>query len=159
MRLASFGAFLLGVSLFSHWGCSELGSEQQRTKRIVSTSDAPAAIGPYSQAVSIGDMLFCSGQIGIDPKSGEIVTGGVREEARQALKNLGAVLNAADLDYGDVARATVYFADLRDYAAVNEVYAEFFKESRPSRAAVQVARLPRDARVEISCIAVAAGER
>jgi 2-iminobutanoate/2-iminopropanoate deaminase len=131
------------------------GSAERETKRIIVTAEAPKAIGPYSQGVLVGDLLFCSGQIGIDPGTGKLVEGDVRDQARQALQNLGAVLRAAGMDYDDVVRATVYLADLSDYAAMNEVYAEFFKESPPARAAMQVARLPRDAKVEISCIAMA----
>lgn len=124
------------------------------TKQIVYSEQAPKPIGPYSQGVKIGNWLFCSGQIGIDPQTNSLVTGGAAAEARQALENLGAVLRAAGMDYSDVVRSTLYLADLQDYAAVNAVYAEFFKESPPSRAAFQVARLPGGARVEISCIAL-----
>jgi len=153
MRRLGIVLLLLGMQL-PGLGCGQR-SEAQGGREIIATAEAPKAIGPYSQGVRVGNLLFSSGQIGIDPKTGELVDGDVRQEARQVLQNLGAVLRAAGMDYSDVVRATVFLADLGDYAAVNEVYAEFFKDSRPARAAVQVARLPRDARVEISCIAMA----
>jgi 2-iminobutanoate/2-iminopropanoate deaminase len=124
------------------------------TREVINTSEAPAAIGPYSQAVKLGNTLYCSGQIGLNPSTGDLVTGDIQEETRQVLKNLGAVLRAGGMDYKDVVSATVYLADLDDYKTVNEVYAEFFKENKPARAAIQIARLPREARVEIACVAV-----
>ena len=120
----------------------------------IKTSLAPAAIGPYSQGVLAGDTLYCSGQIGIDPATGSLVAGSVEAEAERVLENLGGVLRAAGLDYEHVVKCVVYLADMNDYAQVNEVYARYFSESPPAREAVQVAALPRDARVEISCIAV-----
>lgn len=123
--------------------------------RIVSTTDAPAAIGPYSQAVVAGDLVFCSGQIALDPATGEVVAGDVRVQARQVLRNLSGVLAAAGSGMDLVVKTTVFLADLADYGAVNEVYATFFPgEKPPARAAVAVARLPRDARVEIDCVAL-----
>ena len=124
-------------------------------KEIISTDKAPDAIGPYSQAVKTGDMVFCSGQIPIDPATGEFVSGDVAEQTRQVLKNLSAVLEAAGTDLNNVVKTTVFLADMNDFTAMNEVYAEFFSENKPARATVQAARLPRDARVEIDCIAVA----
>lgn len=115
---------------------------------------APAAIGPYSQAVLVGDTLYCSGQIPIDPKTGSLVTGGIELEAERVLENLGAVLRDAGFDYRHVVRCTVYLADMNDYAAVNEVYARYFSESPPAREAVQVSGLPRGCSLEISCVAV-----
>ena len=125
------------------------------TKAAISTDKAPGAIGPYSQAVKAGGMIFCSGQIPIDPTTGEFVSGGVVEQTRQVLVNLSAVLGAAGSSLDQVVKTTVFLADMADFAAVNEVYAEFFSENKPARATVQAARLPRDARVEIDCIAVA----
>ena len=124
-------------------------------KETISTDNAPGAIGPYSQAVKTGNMVFCSGQIPIDPATGEFVSGDVAEQTRQVLKNLSAVLEAAGADLNNVVKTTVFLADMNDFTAMNEVYAEFFSENKPARATVQAARLPRDARVEIDCIAVA----
>jgi 2-iminobutanoate/2-iminopropanoate deaminase len=120
----------------------------------VSTENAPGAIGPYSQAVKTGNMVFCSGQIPIDTATGEFVSNDVAEQTEQVLKNLSAVLEAAGSSLGKVVKTTVFLADMNDFAAMNEVYARFFNENKPARATVQAARLPRDARVEIECIAV-----
>ncbi|MEP6849250.1 MAG: RidA family protein [Acidobacteriota bacterium] len=125
------------------------------TKETISTDKAPGAIGPYSQAVKAGGMVFCSGQIPIDPDTGEFVSGGVAEQTRQVLVNLTAVLDAAGSGLGEVVKTTVFLADMVDFTAMNEVYSEFFSENKPARATVQAARLPRDARVEIECIALA----
>ena len=125
--------------------------------KIVATENAPGAIGPYSQAVESGGMLFCSGQIPIDPATGEFVEGGVAEQTRQVLRNLDAVLKAGGSGLERVVKTTVFLADMNDFSAMNEVYAEFFSANKPARATVQAARLPRDARVEIECIA-AVGE-
>lgn len=123
-------------------------------REIINPPDAPAAIGPYSQAVLVGNTLYCSGQIAFVPETGELVKGDIEEEAAQALENLGAVLRAAGLDYTNVVTCTVYLTDMNDYAQVNEVYARYFSESPPARAAVEVSALPRGARVEIAAIAV-----
>jgi len=123
-------------------------------KETISTENAPGAIGPYSQAVKTGNMIFCSGQIPIDPATGEFVSNDVAEQTRQVLKNLSAVLEAAGTDLNNVVKTTVFLADMNDFTAMNEIYAEFFSENKPARATVQAARLPRDARVEIDCIAV-----
>ena len=120
----------------------------------VSTENAPGAIGPYSQAVKTGNLVFCSGQIPIDPATGNFVTEDVAEQTEQVLKNLSAVLEAAGTDLNKVVKTTVFLADMNDFAAMNEVYAKFFDANKPARATVQAARLPRDARVEIECIAV-----
>lgn len=125
------------------------------TKLAVATENAPAAIGPYSQAVRSGDLLFTSGQVGFDPASGALVAGGVEAEARQVLTNLAAVVRAAGLEMADIVKTTVFLADMNDFAAVNAIYAEAFAGSAvmPARSTVQVARLPRDARVEIEAVA------
>ncbi len=120
----------------------------------VKTRSAPAAIGPYCQAVLVGDTLYCSGQIAIDPESGQMLSNGIEKETEQVLENLGAVLQAAGMDYRHVVRCTVFLADINDYAQMNEIYSRYFSEAPPSRVAVQAAALPRGARVEISCIAV-----
>jgi 2-iminobutanoate/2-iminopropanoate deaminase len=124
-------------------------------KEIVSTDKAPGAIGPYSQAVKAGGMVFCSGQIPIDPATGEFVSDDVAEQTEQVLKNLGEVLAAAGSGFGSVVKTTIFLADMSDFATVNEIYGRYFTDNKPARATVQAARLPRDARVEIDCIALA----
>ena len=123
-------------------------------KEIISTENAPGAIGPYSQAVKTGNMVFLSGQIPIDPQTGEFVSNDVAEQTEQVLKNLSAVLEAAGTSLNNVVKTTVFLADMNDFTAMNEVYARYFSENKPARATVQAARLPRDARVEIECIAI-----
>jgi 2-iminobutanoate/2-iminopropanoate deaminase len=122
-------------------------------KAAVSSPAAPAAIGPYSPAIRAGQFLFVSGQVSIDPASGKFVAGDIKAETRRVLENVGALLKAGGLDYSAVVRTTVFLADMNDFAAMNEVYGGFFDEPYPARATVQVARLPRDARVEIDVIA------
>lgn len=122
-------------------------------KNPVSTSDAPAAIGPYSQAVVSGDLVFLSGQIGLDPTSGHLVAGGTEAETERVLANLGAVLAAAGLTFDHIVRTTIYLVDLGDFAKVNELYGRRFSAPYPARATVGVAALPRGARVEIDAIA------
>ncbi len=124
-------------------------------KEIVSTDKAPGAIGPYSQAVKTGGFVFCSGQIPIDPATGEFVSNDVAEQTDQVLKNLSAVLEAAGSSLNEVVKTTVFLADMNDFAAMNEIYGKYFSDNKPARATVQAARLPRDARVEIECVAVA----
>ena len=123
-------------------------------KEIVSTDNAPGAIGPYSQAIKAGGMVFCSGQIPIDPATGNFVSENVAEQTVQVLKNLSEVLAAAGSSLNEVVKTTVFLADMNDFAEMNEIYAQFFNENKPARATVQAARLPRDARVEIDCIAL-----
>jgi 2-iminobutanoate/2-iminopropanoate deaminase len=129
------------------------------TRSIVRTSSAPAAIGPYSQAVvvPVGDrrMIFCSGQIPLDPATGAMVEGDIAAQTRRVMDNLAAVLAGADARLADVVRTTIFLADMNDFAAVNAVYGEHFPTDPPARATVQAARLPKDARVEIDCIAIA----
>jgi 2-iminobutanoate/2-iminopropanoate deaminase len=125
---------------------------QQR--QIITTETAPKAIGPYSQAVIAGNLVFVSGQLGVVPDSGTFVPGGITGQTRQAIENLRAVLEAAGCGLEQVVACTVYMKDLNDFSAMNTVYAEFFHSEPPSRATVQVARLPKDGLVEISCIAV-----
>ncbi len=122
-------------------------------RRVVKTEGAPAAIGPYSQAVVAGGFVFTSGQIPTDPATGRFVEGGVREQTAQVLRNLSKVLEAAGSDLSRVVKTTVFLADMDDFAAMNETYAGFFPEAPPARSTVQAARLPRDARVEIDVIA------
>jgi 2-iminobutanoate/2-iminopropanoate deaminase len=120
---------------------------------VIATDQAPRAIGPYSQAVVAGGLLFCSGQIPLDPESGVLVSGTVADETRRVLENLRGVLAAAGLGFDAVVRTTVYLTDLADFPVVNQVYAEFFPPPSPARSTVQVAALPREARVEIDAIA------
>ena len=123
-------------------------------KEIVATSRAPQAIGPYSQAVRAGNLVFASGQIPIDPATKEFVAGGVAEQTEQVLKNLKAVFEAAGIGLDQIVKTTVFLADMNDFTAMNEVYGKYFAENPPARATVQAARLPRDAKVEIEAIAV-----
>ena len=123
--------------------------------KALSTEDAPKAIGPYSQGISAGGMVFLSGQIPLDPKTGQLVTGDISAQTDRVMKNLEAVLKAAGLGFPNVVRCTIYLMDLGDFAAVNEVYGRYFPSTPPARATVQVAGLPKGARVEIDAIAVA----
>jgi 2-iminobutanoate/2-iminopropanoate deaminase len=126
----------------------------ETVREIVATESAPQAIGPYSQAVKVGDLVFTSGQIPIDPRTGVFVEGGIAEQTEQVLRNLGEVLRAAGTSLEAVVKTTVYLADMNDFAAMNEVYARYFSNEPPARSTVQAARLPRDARVEIDVIAI-----
>lgn len=123
-------------------------------KDIVQTDSAPQAIGPYSQAIKAGGFIFVSGQIPIDPQSGQFVPGGIAEQTEQVLKNLSAVLEAAGSGLDRVVKATVFLADMDEFAAMNQVYGRYFPSNPPARATVEVARLPRDARVEIDVISL-----
>ena len=122
-------------------------------KKIISTTSAPAAIGPYSQAVLSGNTLYCSGQIAIDPSTGNIVDETIEKETEQVMKNLGAVLREAGMDYSNIVKCSIFMADMEDYAAINEVYARYFETDPPAREAVAVRTLPKNVRVEISAIA------
>ena len=122
-------------------------------KKVIETRHAPAAIGPYSQAIEIGDTVFLSGQIGLDPKKGTLVSGGIELETRQVLDNIREVLRAAGLGFGDVVKTTIFLINLADFEIVNGVYGQHFTEEFPARSTVQVAALPRRARIEIEVIA------
>jgi 2-iminobutanoate/2-iminopropanoate deaminase len=122
-------------------------------RQAVSTSSAPAAIGPYSQAVRAGSLLFVSGQIPIDPSTGTLVSGDIAAQTNRVLQNITEILKAAGASLEHVVRTTVYLADMNDFAAMNEVYAGYFSSPAPARSTVQAARLPKDARVEIDVIA------
>jgi 2-iminobutanoate/2-iminopropanoate deaminase len=124
-------------------------------KQIISSKSAPAAIGPYSQAIRAGGMVFLSGQIPLDPESGQIVEGDIAAQTERVMKNLSAVLEAAGCTFDDVVRTTIYLVDLKDFQTVNETYARYFSAAPPARATVQVAALPRGSRVEIDAIAIA----
>lgn len=123
-------------------------------KEIIATENAPQAIGPYSQAIRAGNMVFASGQIPLDPATKEFVPGGIAEQTEQVLKNLKAVFAAAGVEMNQIVKTTVFLADMNDFIAMNEVYGKYFAENPPARATVQAARLPKDAKVEIEAIAV-----
>ena len=123
------------------------------TKSVVETTNAPAAIGPYSQAVRAGSLLFVSGQIPLYPKSGQLVAGGIEAETRQVLENLRAILQAAGSSFDHVVKTTIFLQDMQQFQKVNEIYGSYFKAPFPARATVEVARLPRNVQVEIDCIA------
>jgi 2-iminobutanoate/2-iminopropanoate deaminase len=122
-------------------------------KQAISSPDAPKAIGPYSQAIRAGQLLFLSGQIPLDPASGQMIDGDISAQTKRVMENLGAVLKAAGLSFEAVVRTTIFLADMNDFAKVNEVYGTYFNAPAPARATVQVAQLPRGARVEIDAIA------
>ncbi len=124
-------------------------------KKTISTKNAPAAIGPYSQATILNGFVFVSGQIPLDPATGELVEGGIAEQTARVMENLKAVLAAAGSSIEKVVKTTIYLKDLRDFAVVNDVYGRYFAADPPARATVEVARLPKDVRVEIDCIAEA----
>ena len=124
-------------------------------KKIISTSEAPAAIGPYSQAVRSGNFVFCSGQIPLDPKSGQIVSGDIAAQTRRVLDNVGAVLKTEGLTFENIVKTTIFLTDLGDFQTVNETYGSYFKQYPPARSTVQVSALPKGAKVEIEVIAVA----
>jgi 2-iminobutanoate/2-iminopropanoate deaminase len=122
-------------------------------RQIVATDAAPKAVGPYSQAVWAGDLLFCAGQIPLEPATGNIVPGGITEQATRVLENIRGLLQSQGLDFGNVVKSTVFLSDMNNFAAMNEVYARFFAKEPPARSTVQVARLPKDALVEIEVVA------
>ncbi|XP_030340150.1 2-iminobutanoate/2-iminopropanoate deaminase isoform X1 [Strigops habroptila] len=123
-------------------------------KKIISTAGAAPPLAPYSQAVLVDRTMYISGQIGIEPSTRQLVSGGVKEEAKQALKNIGEILKAAGCDYSNVVKTTVLMADMKDFNDINDIYKQFFKTNFPARAAYQVAALPKGAQVEIEAIAV-----
>ncbi len=119
----------------------------------IKTKDAPEAIGPYSQGIQIEKLIFTSGQIPVDPESGEIVKGGISEQAHRVFKNIQAILHAADADFSDVIKTTVYIKDMNDFAKLNEIYASYFAQPYPARSCVEASRLPKDVLLEIEVIA------
>ena len=121
--------------------------------QVVDTDSAPKAIGPYSQAIKVGNFIFTSGQIAIDPEKNELISGGIQEQTRRVLENLKAVLEAAGSSLENVVKTTVYLSDMNEFSAMNEVYAQFFESTKPARATVEVSRLPKDVKVEIDAIA------
>jgi 2-iminobutanoate/2-iminopropanoate deaminase len=123
-------------------------------KELITAAGAPAAIGPYSPAVKVGNMLFLSGSIPLDPATGQLVEGGIKEQATRVMENIKGLLAAAGADFNNVVRTTVFMIDLGEFAAMNEIYATYFSAPYPARSTVQVVKLPRDVRVEIDVIAV-----
>jgi len=122
-------------------------------KKIIYTADAPAPIGPYSQAVQSGNTLFVSGQIAIDPASGDLVTSSIEDETKQVMKNLQAILTAAGMDFSNVIKCSIFLQDMNNFPKVNEIYGQYFQTDPPARETVEVAKLPKGVNVEISCIA------
>jgi len=122
-------------------------------KKIISTNEAPAAIGPYSQAVRSGRFLFCSGQIPLDPKSGQIITGGIATQTRRVMDNIASVLRAEGMTFDSIVKTTIFLTNLDDFQKVNEIYGSYFKQDPPARSTVQVSALPKGANVEIEVIA------
>jgi 2-iminobutanoate/2-iminopropanoate deaminase len=124
-------------------------------KKIVSTKEAPAAVGPYSQAIRSGSLLFCAGQIPLDPQSGQIVSDDISQQTKRVLENISAVLRAENLNFQHVVKTTIFLTDMGDFQTVNEIYATYFRDNPPARSTVQVSALPKGAKVEIEVIAVA----
>ena len=122
-------------------------------RQVVATNAVPKAIGPYSQAVWAGDFLFCAAQIALDPATGNMVAGGIAEQTTRVLENIGGLLQSQGLDFGNVVKSTVFLSDMNNFGAMNEVYARYFSKEPPARSTVQVARLPKDALVEIEVVA------
>jgi 2-iminobutanoate/2-iminopropanoate deaminase len=130
-----------------------IGVRIAHMKKIISTNEAPGAIGPYSQAVRSGNFLFCSGQIPLDPKSGKIISGDIAAQTRRVLDNIAAVLRAEGLSFDSVVKTTIFLTNIGDFQTVNEIYGSYFKQNPPARSTVQVSALPKDANVEIEVIA------
>ncbi len=139
---------LITTLVFS--ACTDGGGNRE----VISTLDAPAAIGPYSQGIRVGNTLYLAGQIALDPVTGKLVAGDIESQTHRVLKNLGAVLKAVGFHYSDVVQVQVFLANLNDYKAMNDIYATYFNESKPARAVVEAARIPRDALIEIMMVAV-----
>ena len=131
-----------------------LGTETKRMKKVITTHNAPSAIGPYSQAILSGNTLYCSGQIAINPVTGNLVIENITEETNQVMKNIAAVLKEAEMDFNHVVKCSIFMKDMNDYAKINTVYAQYFRETPPAREAVQVSVLPKNVNLEISVIAV-----
>lgn len=146
----------LGIWSFLLFALVISANAQSGGKRAVETPDAPKAIGPYSQAIVANGFVYTAGQVGADPKTGTLVEGGIEAQTEQVLKNIAAVLKASGSSLESVVKTTVFLADMNDFAKMNEVYAKYFKAPFPARSTVQVARLPRDAKVEIEAVAVMA---
>jgi 2-iminobutanoate/2-iminopropanoate deaminase len=126
-------------------------------KKIISTSEAPAAIGPYSQGVRAGSTIYYSGQIPLDPKTGQVVSGGIDVQARRVMENIAGLLRAEGLGFGNIVKTTIFLADIGDFQTVNEIYGSYFEQAPPARSTVQAGALPKNVRIEIEVIAVADG--
>ena len=152
---------LLGVSMLvlaaGAASCGSSNASDATVKKVIFTPDAPEPIGPYSQGILVGATLYCSGQIGIDPTTGELVEGGIEAETDQVLQNLGAILRAANMDYEDVVMATLFLKDLDECSTVNQVYARYFDIAPPARQTVEAGRIPGGASIEISLVAMKQG--
>ncbi len=142
--------FIIFIATFILFGCENHSNE----KVVIRTDKAPKAIGPYSQAIKVGNQLYLAGQIAIDPESSQFVEGGIEEQTHQVLKNIQAVLSEAGYNFKDVVQTQIFLLDMNDYATINKIYASYFKEDFPARAVVQVERLPKDALIEIMMVAV-----
>lgn len=146
--------FLIAVSVLVVNACKEPNIQSNMSKEIINSEGAPAPIGPYNQCIKAGDFLYLSGQIAINPESGELQTQNIQDETRQIMQNLGAVLKEAGLDYEKIVKCTIFLNDLDDFSSVNEIYGSYFeKETAPARECVEVSRLPKNVNVEISAIA------
>jgi 2-iminobutanoate/2-iminopropanoate deaminase len=143
----------VAVACMAAAGCASPGMPTAAGRQVIASDNAPKAIGPYSQAIRAGDLMFLAGQIAIDPKSNQFIVGTIEEETALTLDNIKAVLAANGMTMANVVSSTVFMKDLNDFAKMNAVYATYFKEAPPARATVQVARIPRDAKVEIAVIA------
>lgn len=163
MNRYKFSVALVAMTCFSIFAGAQTQSPKRDTKtskratisrRVIKTDKAPQAIGPFSQAIVAGDLVFAAGQIGVDPKTGEFAGSTLEEQAEQVLRNLSAVLEAAGSDLSHVVKTTVFLADMNDFNAMNAIYRRHFSEDPPARSTVQVARLPRNARIEIEAIAL-----
>lgn len=152
-KYLSLDDFMRGFGLFVTMFILTFAASGQ-VKRAVESPDAPKAIGPYSQAIIANGFVYTAGQIGTDPKTGTLVEGGIAEQTEQVLRNLAAVLKAAGSSLDNAVKTTVFLADMNDFAKMNEIYARFFKKPYPARSTVEVARLPRDAKIEIEVVAV-----
>lgn len=148
MKISKVIFYLIAITVIFTWQING------QTRRAVESPDAPKAIGPYSQAIVVNGFIFAAGQVGTDPKTGTLVEGGIEEQTEQALRNIETVLKSAGSSLGDVVKTTVFLADLNEFARMNEVYAKWFKKPFPARSTVQVARIPRDAKIEIEVVAV-----
>lgn len=147
MRLPRLLFLIIGLSLFA---CE---TKSEKIKKVISTAKAPQAIGPYSQAVLVDDVLYLAGQIALDPETGKLVDGGIEIQTHRVMQNLNAVLEAADYGLEDVVQTQVFLSDLNHYKPMNAVYAKYFTDAPPARAVVEAARIPRDALVEIMMVA------
>ena len=146
---------LLWMIPFLLWQCASQGKgTASMNKQTINTTEAPAPIGPYSQAVWAGNMLFCSGQIAINPENGNLDTADISTETKRVMENIGGILRAAGLDYSAIVKTSIFLKDMNDFAAVNAVYGSYFKDAFPARETVQVSMLPKDVNVEISVTAI-----